>query len=263
MNLGFVGTGHIAASIIEGLCTASKPPERILVSPRNAEKAASLAARFDCVTVAADNQAVVDGSECVILGVLPPVAPEIIRALRFRPDHLVISVIATRTLDEIRALVEPARYVALSVPLPPVACHLGPVAYYPDEPRVGALWSKVGTAVPAKDEDELNVLWSLTALPAPFFSLLEDLCQWCQGAGVDASTAGRYAASMLHALASQAMDVADGRFARLAEMAATPGGLNEQAVNQVRATGGYANLLRALDGVLARMRHCSSGPPQC
>jgi pyrroline-5-carboxylate reductase len=45
MTLGFVGTGTIAAAIVEGLC-ATPDAGPILVSPRNADTAADLAARF-------------------------------------------------------------------------------------------------------------------------------------------------------------------------------------------------------------------------
>jgi len=45
--IGFIGTGHIAAAVVEGLVTAPGPAPRICVSPRNAQKAAELAKRFD------------------------------------------------------------------------------------------------------------------------------------------------------------------------------------------------------------------------
>ena len=76
MRLGFVGTGTITTALVTGLCTAARPPERILVSPRNAEKAAALAEAFPRVAVAKDNQAVIDGSDWVFRAVLPRIARE-------------------------------------------------------------------------------------------------------------------------------------------------------------------------------------------
>ena len=46
MTLGFIGTGSIAAAVVKGLCRADPAPDAVLVSPRNAEKAAALAAEF-------------------------------------------------------------------------------------------------------------------------------------------------------------------------------------------------------------------------
>ena len=61
-----------------GLCTADKEedrPSKVLLSPRNQAKSAALATKFPAlVEVAASNQAVVDGSDIVLLGVLPTVS---------------------------------------------------------------------------------------------------------------------------------------------------------------------------------------------
>ncbi|MBW2122428.1 MAG: NAD(P)-binding domain-containing protein, partial [Deltaproteobacteria bacterium] len=104
MRLGFVGTGSITCALVEGLCTAEKPPARILVSPRNPEKAAGLAARFLQVEVAPDNQAVVDGTDCVFLAVLPQIASGVLREIRFRSDQTVVSLIALTPIDQVRRL---------------------------------------------------------------------------------------------------------------------------------------------------------------
>jgi len=71
VRLGFVGTGAITSAIVTGLNAAGIGDDTILVSPRNAETAASLAAMFAGVTVAASNQAVLDGSDIVMLAVRP------------------------------------------------------------------------------------------------------------------------------------------------------------------------------------------------
>lgn len=46
MKIGFIGKGHITSAIVEGLCTGDNPPDNIIVSPRNTEKAEKLAERF-------------------------------------------------------------------------------------------------------------------------------------------------------------------------------------------------------------------------
>ena len=97
MTLGFIGTGAIAAAMVEGLA-----PDRILLSPRGASVAADLAARFAGVTIAASNQAVVDGSDLVVLSVRPQVAEAVIRALRFRPGQKVLSLIAATGIDHLQ-----------------------------------------------------------------------------------------------------------------------------------------------------------------
>ena len=86
MRLGFVGTGAITSAIVTGLNAAGLGSDTILVSPRNAETAAALAVKFTSVTVAASNQAVLDGSEVVMLAVRPQVATGVLSELKFRAE---------------------------------------------------------------------------------------------------------------------------------------------------------------------------------
>ncbi|WP_182084384.1 NAD(P)-binding domain-containing protein [Aureimonas sp. ME7] len=89
MVLGFIGTGTIAAAMVDGLRGGD-----ILVSPRGTAVPAELSARHEGVRVADGNQSVVDGSDTVVLSVRPQVAEEIVRDLRFRRDQRVVSLIA-------------------------------------------------------------------------------------------------------------------------------------------------------------------------
>ena len=252
MRLGFIGTGNITTALVEGLCTAQDPPLSVLVSPRNAEKAARLAARFSQVEVAASNQAVIEGCDCIFLAVLPQIASPVLGELRFRPDQTVVCLIATKPIDEVRQLVAPAQNVMRAVPLPPVARHLGPILLYPDNPRVFEILSQIGKPIAVPDERQLNFLWTLSALIAPFYALMEEMSQWTVAAGVDRQIAGTYIASMFHALSALAADAADGDFSDLLAEATTPGGLNEQALAEIRKQGGYKAFLKALDSVIVR-----------
>ena len=259
MRFGFVGTGRITTALVEGLCTAQDPPAAVLVSPRNAEKATRLAAKFSQVEVAASNQAVVDGCDCVFLAVLAEVASDVLSELHFRPDQTVVSLIAMKPIDEMRKLVKPAHKVARAVPLPTVARHLGPILIYPDDPQISGIFSKIGKPIALSNERHLSILWTITALLAPFYTLMEETSRWATKVGVDRQIAGAYTASMFHALSALAADAPDGDFSDLLAEAATPGGLNEQALAQIRKQGGYKAVLDALDSVLIRL---GESPPE-
>jgi pyrroline-5-carboxylate reductase len=252
-KLGFIGTGRITTALVEGLCTTQDPPAIVLVSPRNAENAARLAARFSRVSVAANNQAVVESCDCVFLAVLPQVASTVLSGLPYRPDQTIVSLIAIKPIDEVRQLVKPAKRVFRAVPLPSVAKHLGPVVLHPDDRQVMEIFSKVGKAIAVPGEKDLSILWALTALIAPFYALVEATAQWAAAAGVDRQIAGTYTASMFHAMSALAADVSDGDFSELLTEAMTPGGLNEQALAEIRRKGGYRAVLDALDSILLRL----------
>lgn len=249
--IGFIGTGNIASALVEGFATHQSTPD-ILVSPRNREKSAALAARFDRVTVAADNQAVVDGAGTIFLSVRPQAAEAVLAALRFRPGQRIVSLVATVSLADLAPLVAPAAEIVRAVPLPPAARHLGAIPYCPQRPFAEPLLARLGKPLPVETERQLDALWTVTALIAPFYALMETVGDWATNEGVRPTTAADYTAAMFHALSVLALDGGADRFARLAVEAATPGGLNEQAVGMLRQAGAYDGFRSALDTVLKR-----------
>jgi pyrroline-5-carboxylate reductase len=259
MTLGFIGTGNIASAVVAGLCASPAPPGRVLVSPRGTEKAFALAAAFPAVEVAPDNQAVVDGSATVVLAVRPQDAERILTPLRFRAEQRVISLLALTPLETARELVAPAGAagaagaIVRALPLPSCAERLGPIVVYPGEAWAMAFFAPIGTPLAVVEERELNVLWALTALIASYFALIAAGAGWAANAGVAAPTAGTYLATMFHALSTLAVRAPGGDFEALTAEAMTPGGLNRQALDEIRAAGGFEAFLAALDAILARL----------
>lgn len=259
MTLGFIGTGNIASAVVTGLCASPAPPGKVLVSPRGAEKAFALAAAFPAVEVAPDNQAVVDGSATVVLAVRPQDAERILAPLAFRAEQRVISLLALTPIETARELVAPAGAagaagaIVRALPLPSCAERLGPIVVYPGEPWAMAFFAPIGTPLAAAEERELNVLWALTALIAPYFALIAAGAGWAVNAGVAAPTAGTYLATMFHALSTLAVRAPGGDVEALVAEAMTPGGLNQQALKEIRAAGGFEAFLAALDAILARL----------
>ena len=141
MKLGFVGTGTITAAIVRGL--GKDFAGTIHLSPRNAEISGALAQAFAHVTVAASNQAVLDASDIVVLAVRPQVAGEVLGALKFRAGQQVISLIATASLEMLKALVAPANHVTKAVPLPSVELGRGPTAIYPPDAVTASIFASL------------------------------------------------------------------------------------------------------------------------
>jgi pyrroline-5-carboxylate reductase len=257
--LGFIGTGNIASAVVEGLCTSAQPPD-IVVSPRNEAKSRALEARFARVRRAGSNQEVLDACATVVLAVRPGVAPEILGALRFRPEHTVLSLIPTLHREPLTQLVNPALRVFKVLPLPYVARHLGLVPFFPPDARVAEALRPLGEPMPLHSERELHLLWAVTGLISPFYALLETIQEWGVGEGADPATTKRYTASMFACLAALAEGRRDAGFQELAGEAATPGGLNEMALHMVREGTAYPDFTRALEAILARFGEASARP---
>ena len=252
MRIGFIGVGNIATAVARGLCRATPAPEKLLLSPRNAEKAAALAQEFAQAEIMADNQAVVDGSDVVMLAVLPPQARGVLGALRFRPDVKVISLMAAVRLLELKDLVAPATDVVRAVPLPPVAQHIGPTAVYPADPETTEMFDRIGTAVPVTDEHQYDALATVTAFAATQYALLSSLSAWLVGEGVDAKSADRYIAAVSHAVAVDAAEGVEHGFDALIKDVSTPGGMNEQVLRMMTEADWFAPIKPAMDAILAR-----------
>jgi pyrroline-5-carboxylate reductase len=151
MAYGVLGVGAIGAAIVTGLCENVDDAPNVLLSPRNAEIAAGLAQRFATVDVAADNQAVVDGSRVVIVCVRPQVAQSVLAELRFPADRVVISAMAGVPVTALQRLVAPATEVARVIPLPSVARREGITPIHPPNDAAAALFDRLGETAEVAD----------------------------------------------------------------------------------------------------------------
>jgi pyrroline-5-carboxylate reductase len=252
MKIGVIGVGNIAVAVVRGLCRATPTPEKVLLSPRNAEKAAGLAAEFPQVEVAPDNQSVVDGSDWIIPAVRPPQARETLSAITFRPGQKVISIMAAVRMDELRELVAPVTDIARAVPQPSVAQHNGPIAIYPNDPETVEMFSRIGTAVPVDDEHKYDSLCTVTAWAAAHFAFLAHVSRWLVSEGVDKLSADRFAGAISQSISTDAAHGAEHGFEALIEEVSTPGGMNEQILRMLTEADWFAPLKPAFDAILDR-----------
>ena len=249
MRIGFVGTGVITEAIVTGLSTLPDERPEIVVSPRNAQRAAQLAARFPNVAVAASNQDVIDQSEIVVLAVIPQQASQIIGQLRFRADQSVISLLASVRLSTVAELVAPAQRISRAVPMPTVANHTGPIAVHPMAGYVDQVFGKLGTVVATATEEQLDGLAVLTALMAPYYQLLETIVDWADRAQIDRAQALSLLAAMLTAFSDKATQVGQDDLPWLIAESQTPGGLNAKALQTLLAEDAFQPWQLALDAV--------------
>lgn len=244
---GVLGVGSIAAAIVNGLCVQDAPD--ILLSPRSAETAAALAERHATVTVAPDNQAVVDGSDVVVVAVLPGQVEAVLADLTFTDQHVVISVVAGVDLDDLTAWTAPARGVARAVPLPAVARREGRTPVYPPLPEAVALFDVLGGAIAVDDGSTYEALTATSATVAAHFVYLAAIAEWLVWRGLSPEDARGYVAATFRGASESLQGPVD--FAELIAEVATPGGLNEQFARDLHAVPGLVR--DGLDSLLARL----------
>jgi pyrroline-5-carboxylate reductase len=252
MRLGFIGTGTIAAAMVRGLKASALRNWPVVLSPRNAELAQTLASSLPGVTVAPDNQAVIDGSDMVVLAVRPQVVEAVLRAVRMRADQQVISLVAATSSAAISAC-SGATQVCRAIPLPFVEQRRDVTPVFPPHPGAMQLFNALGTALPVMDQQSFDLYGALSALMAQYFGMIEAAAGWAGKKGMPDADARAYLVG-LYANLGAVLREGQGSLSDLRIDHSTSGGLNEQVHLDFMSNGGTAALTDALDAVLRRIK---------
>ncbi|NER12707.1 NAD(P)-binding domain-containing protein [Leptobacterium flavescens] len=252
MKLGFIGVGKIAGAVIEALCTSKMGELSVSLSPRNSEKADKLASRFSNVKKQASNQEVIDNSDIIFIALRPADAQSILSDLRFDDQKTVVSFIPYLTHSELAEAVKHFKHISRAIPLPTVVHHNCPIPVFNPDKTVKTILDHIGQPLEVKSETELHSIWTLTGLITPFYELMGALSQWTHEHGVDRDTTNQYVSDLFESLAyaAQKAEVID--FEELADHAATPNGMNEQAGKEIREKGAHEIYRQASDNLLAK-----------
>jgi len=234
MKIGVIGTGTIASAIVTGFCT-KKAGYEFYLSPRNAEKAAALAAEFSDVKVCASNQQVLDSAEWIFITVQKN-AFDALKELKFRKDHKVLNMATEMQLPTLREITGETALLAHVVPLPMIVRGFGPLLVYPEAPQVGELFAPVADAVYLPNMDDARTLQLLTCLMSPYYMLLDEFVKFTVTQGVGYDTSIKFVHSLLGALTRRAVETPDHDLVELAHDM-TPGGYNEQAMIELMDNG--------------------------
>ena len=253
MNLGFIGTGKIASSVIEGICRSKISFKKIFISPRNKNIAKTLKNKFRKVIIAKDNQQIVDKCNWVFLSVTPTVGEKITKELKFKSNQTIISFISTITLPKLRKLIKVKAKIVRAIPLPPISLKKGPVPICPPNKNVKAFFNKIGTTVEIKNENSSINFWSTSGMMAPFYQLLSVMTDWLVKRGVKRNNAQKYITSLFLALSEDAVVNSKRDLRYLVKDSQTPKGLNEQGVKELTKAGFYKSLERTLNSIHKRL----------
>lgn len=220
MRVGFLGTGEITAAMVRGL---KGQGHQILVSPRNAATAATLAAQVPGVAIAPNEQLVAQ-SDVVFLCLLARVAQEVLPTLPFRPGQTVISVMVDAPLATLRQLCAPATDIAITIPLPPITTGGCPLPVYPASPALDALFGARNLILPQPSEAALNAHLGASALCSPILDQLLTATEWLTDHTGNPAAAEAYIAAMIRGYLPER--AAAGDLAEALKKLSTEGGLN-------------------------------------
>ncbi len=253
MKLGFIGTGKITSSVVTGICRSKTSFQKILLSPRNKNVAKRLKKKFKKVSIAKNNQEIVNSCNWIFLAVTPTVGQKIIKDLKFKSSKTIISFISTITLPQLKKAIKVKATIVRAIPLPPISLRKGPVPIFPPNKKVKNFFNKLGTTVEISNEKLSKNFWSTSGMMAPFYELLSTMSNWLVKRGVRRDKAQKYVTSLFVALSEDAVVNSNKDLKYLVKESQTPRGLNEQGVKELRKAGFYRATEKTLNSILKRL----------
>ena len=253
MNLGFIGTGKIASSVITGIHSSKIACNKILISPRNKKIANNLKKNFKKVIIAKNNQEIVDNCKWVFLSVTPNVGKKIIKELKFKSNQTIVSFISTIPLAQLKKIIKVKAKIIRAIPLPPISLKKGPVPICPPDRRVKDFFNKIGTTIEIKDEKSSINFWSTSGMMAPFYEFLRVMTDWLVKKGISRGKAQKYITSLFLALSEDAVLNSKKNLKHLVKDSQTPNGLNEQGLKELTKLGFYKKLENTLNSIHKRL----------
>lgn len=255
-TIGFVGVGTISEAMVRAMAGIHGGADRILLSPRSAERSSRLAAEFNRCERADSNQQVIDSSDIVVLGMRPQQLDEALQDLNFREAQIVASLIAGTPPSGIAPLVTPASRVCQLIPLPAIALRRGPLVVSPPIEEVLAVLDGLGEIITIEDETRIRVLSCASAFMSTYYEMQNSLIDWVAQQGIDPGTAARYIRAELDGLAAVGLATSEDQLGSLPAEHQTKGGLNERVRDQLLESGWFGELTEAIDSIYrgARLR---------
>ena len=253
MKIGFIGSGQITKAVIEGIINSKLKIAKIYISKRNKKISRNLKAKSKRIIILKDNQEIIDKSSWIFLAVTPDVGNKILYKLKFYKNKMIISFISTINMTQLKKITGLKKNIVRVIPLPPIALCKGPVPIYPPNTKVKKFFDKLGTTVQINNENLSLNFWTTSAMMAPFYEILYTLSNWLVKNGIKKDNAQKYISSLFHALSEDALKYKK-NLKKLVKQSQTPGGLNEQAVNDLRKAGFYNLLEKTSNKIIKRLK---------
>ena len=255
LSLGILGVGELTEKVVMGL-RRSGFDGPILLSPRNARRAAMLAHEHDC-EVLPSNQAVVDRAELLILGVRPQVLGELAEEVRLRPGQRLVSLAAGVSLAQL-ATAFPGALCVRAMLSYAAQYNQSTVVVCPPDALTTKCLAPLGKLVVLQGEPEFELATVAACMNGWFYFLLHDLQQWLMDKGLPAAEARALVLGNLQDCVASAGQQPHSTLKALGQAIATPGtftadGLEVLMHQPVSATWGAACEV-VLDGLLTRSR---------
>ena len=252
MKLGFIGTGKITSSVVTGVCRSKISFKKIMLSPRNRNIAKMLKRNFRKVSIAKNNQEIINSCNWIFIAVTPKVGQKIIRNLKFKSGQTIISFISTMTLPQLKKAIKVKATILRAIPLPPISLRKGPVPLFPPNKKVKNFFNKLGKVIEIKNEKISKNFWTTSSFMAPFYYFMETASNWLVKRGVKRKSAENYTRELFLALSQDSIFKNNLSLKQLVSESQTPGGINAQAMRELKKKKFYKIQQKVLNSIFKR-----------
>ena len=251
MKIGFLGTGHITSSVIEGVLKSKLKIKKIYISPRNRFVSKKLSKKFKKVNISKNNQQLIDTVNWVFLAVTPKVGHKILKKLDFRKDQKIVSFISTINLEKLKRYTK-NKNVTRVIPMPFIGIKKGPVIICPKNNSVKKFFQKLGKTIEIKNEKISKNFWTTSSFMAPFYHMMLVNSNWLVRKGVNRRAAEDYTRELFLALSQDSIFKNKLSLKQLVSESQTPGGINAQALRELKKKKFYKIQQKVLNSVFKR-----------
>ena len=250
-NIGFIGGGNMATSLIKGLIASGHPPQQIWVSDIDAERLKNLSSMLQIQT-ALDNNLLIEHVNVVVLAIKPQVlrkvAEAIVPALK-NSATLVVSIAAGINQNSLSQWLGQSTAIVRCMPNTPALVLTGATALHANinvsntqKDLAENILRAVGIALWVKDEKELDAVTAVSGSgPAYYFLLMEAMEQSAIELGLSQQTARLLIQQTALGAAKIALEL-DESPEQLRKQVTSPNGTTQTAL-EVFEQGGFKPLV--------------------
>ncbi|MHA2224677.1 MAG: NAD(P)-binding domain-containing protein [Candidatus Hodarchaeales archaeon] len=249
-HVGFIGVGHLASYLVEGLRKASQTLE-IILSPRNASRAANLSRKFNAV-VADSNQAVVDNADVILLTTRPADSIVASKSIDFSTEHTVISVAAGLSLKYLETVTAPATLVR-AMPISCAAINRSPTVIFPNHVLVHEIFSLIGQVHVLPDEASFTSASVIAAFYGWMYALMNEILTWTIQSGVPPNVSRNLVFETIQGAVEMTLTNSNQDLEKLLGTLTTSGGITDFGLNILQQKNGLIAWKDALEAVRARL----------
>lgn len=250
-SLGILGVGHLASYMVAALRRAGDK-RRIVLSPRNQERAKALKSSYSC-DIAADNQAVVDECKVILLAVRPDHLKDLASEIVPTSDHLLISCIAGVSMERLQALMQNTTIVR-TLPLASAEVGEGVVPLFPQNSTAQEILKLTGKLMVFDSEADYELAVTAAVINGVIFGFMAELSEWFQSKGLTGEQSRTLVTHTLRGATGLADGMPDQSLKEINMSIAGPGTFTRKAQEIIVAGGGFDSWLKACEDIERQLR---------